>query len=333
MEAPDAPAEKRRFNAVALAIIVSVSVAVAYGYYRTVDRPNLEPRLELHERIMNGTAEAPYRYRVLVPAVCEALRRMLGVAMSRDAAFLLSYALYDLGAVILFLWLLFAYLRGWFPRERALIGVLFAAAAMPVALRDHYFQPWSLLEAALFTAGLVCIYRRRLLLLAAVTALASLNRETAVFIPVAFLVANTGARGGLNGDRPDGRRTALLFAGYAAIWAAAFFGLRAALGSAPDVITLSEIFARNTTAGGLMRSALRAAALFGAFWIFAVAGFRRAPRFARRMALVAIPYVAAILVWGVWYEVRLLLPLYAIVLPLGLGVLGSGREEPSAARS
>jgi hypothetical protein len=45
----------------------------------------------------------------------------------------------------------------------------------------------------------------------------------------------------------------------------------------------------------------------------------------KRTALLVPPYLAVVLLWGVWYEVRLLLPLDAIVIPLGLSFLYRAR--------
>ncbi|MFA4948016.1 MAG: hypothetical protein WC674_05840 [Candidatus Krumholzibacteriia bacterium] len=326
MRTPDSRANGGRAGWTTFAIILSVSAVLAYGYYRQVGSPHLTDRLELHGQILRGTAESPYRYRVLVPFIGEALTRALSAVLPGDRAFLLAYALFDLAAIFFLLGALFRYLRVWFSNEQALIGVLFAAATMPVALRDHYFQPWSILEAGLFTAGLLCIYRGRLWTLASIVALASFNRETAVFIPLAFLFANASIRGAGESDRMPVRRTALLFAGYCAIWAAVFFGLRAVLGGARPAVTLPEVFSRNATPAVTLRAIMRAGLLFGAFWIFAAAGFRRAPEFVRRVSLVALPYLAAILVWGMWHEARLLILLYAIVIPLGLSFLYRGRS-------
>ena len=303
------------------AIILSVSAVLAYLYFRQVGSPRLAERIELHEQIMRGTADAPYRYRVLVPFLGEGITRMLDAALPGDRAFLFAYALYDLAAILFLLGSLHRYLRAWFSNEQALVGVLFAAAAMPMALRDHYFQPWSILEAGLFTAGLICIRGGRHRLLALVVALASLNRETGIFIPLAFLIAAPRANGGDDPRRPSRKKAALLLAGYTAIWAAAFFGLRLVLGEAPSVETVGGLLAKNTIGPALLRTAVHVALLFGAFWIFAAAGFRRAPAFVKRTALLVPPYLVVVILWGIWYEVRLLLPLNAIVIPLGLSFL------------
>ncbi len=301
---------------------------LAYIYFRQVGSPYLAERIELHGQILGGTAESPYRYRVLVPFIAEGLARALSAVLPggqgvpsrvralRSRCDLLSCSECCTG-----------YLRAWFSNEQALVGVLFAAATMPMALRDHYFQPWSVLEAGLFAAGLLCVRDRRYRLLALVVALASLNRETALFIPLAFLVALAGTKGEKSANSPAAGRAALLFVGYAAIWAAAFFGMRALLGDAPRVVTVEELLARNTISPAIFRTVVHLALVFGAFWIFAVAGFRRAPEFVKRTTLLAPPYLAAVALWGVWYEVRLLMPLYAIVVPLGLSFLYRGRDE------
>jgi hypothetical protein len=329
MRTPESRAGGSRTGWTTFAIILSVSAVLAYVYFRQVGSPYLKERLELHGQILRGTAESPYRYRVLVPFIGEALTRGLSAVLPANRAFLLAYALYDLAAILFLLGVLHRYLGAWFSNEQALVGVLFAAATMPIALRDHYFQPWSLLEAGLFTVGLLCIYRRRLWALASIVALASFNRETAVFIPLAFLSANAPIGGTGESDRMPVRRTMLLFAGYCAIWAVIFFGLRAVFGGAQPVMTLPEVLARNTAPAVTLRAIVRAGLLFGAFWIFAAAGFMRAPGFVRRVSLVALPYLAAVFVWGMWHEVRLLMPLYAIVIPLGFSFLYRERDASS----
>jgi hypothetical protein len=330
------PAGGARNRWATFAIILSVSAVLAYIYFRQVGSPYALERIELHERILGGAAESPYRYRVLVPCLAEGLTRALSAALPGGKAFLLSYALLDLAAILLLLGALYRYLRAWFTSDQALIGVLFAAATMPMALRDHYYQPWSVLEAGLFAAGLLCIRDRLYVLLALIVALASFNRETAVFIPLAFLVCAIGENGTNAGNGESGahgasgagdahdisrRKLILLFAAYVAIWGAVFFGLRWFFGEGPRVVSARELLARNTIRPALFRTSVHLALIFGAFWVFAALGFRRSPAFVKRTVLLAPAYLVAIALWGVWYEVRLLMPLYAIVVPLGLSFL------------
>lgn len=313
-------------------VIFSAAAVVAYGYYRRTDETYFQPRVALHREIIAGTAQSPYRYRVLVPFASEGLTRALSSALPFADSFLWAYAIYDLLATFFLLAMLFVWSKTWFTPEQSLIGVLFVAATMPMALQDHYFQPWSLLEAALFCAGLFAIHRRRALLLFCLVAVASLNRETAVFLPLAFLLTIEAA----DLRREDGGRNwrpLLLFAGLLLTWGTVYWGLRLWRGDAPHIETIEGLIALNTKRENLVYAMENATLFLGAFWIFAALGLRRAPRFLRRAAWIVPFYLATILVWGVWYEVRLLMPLYAVLIPLGLFTLFPERGGPGGLSS
>lgn len=315
----------------AIVLILSVSAVIAYGYFSRVDRPRLEPRLELHSQIIAGTALSPYRYRILVPFAAEFFTKVLSTVVSVKAAFLLSYAAYDLLAVFFLLTILFLWLRTWFNREQSLIGVLFVAGTMPIALQDHYFQPWSLLEAGLFVAALLAIHRKRYWLLSFLVALASLNRETAVFIPLAFFLT-IDKKSFFNTRSKNDWKPVLLFGQLLLIWAIVFWGLRYSLGSAPHIATIAGLLARNTSLGSLFYTFVNGSLFLGGLWVFALLGFRYAPRFIKRVALIVPFYLITVIIWGVWPEVRLLMPLYPVLVPLGLSFLYSEEKTIAAYR-
>lgn len=320
---------EKRMDLSILILILSVSAVLAYGYFNRVDKPYFEPRLELHNQIIAGTAPSPYRYRILVPFAAEVLTKALSVLWSTKAAFLRSYALYDLLAVFFLLAMLFFWLRIWFNREQALVGVLFVAGTMPIALQDHYFQPWSLLEAGLFSAALLAIHKKRYWLLAFLVALASLNRETAVFIPLAFLLT-IEIKSHLNTNSQDDWSPILQFVGLLLIWALVFWGLRYFRGSAPPIETIAGLLALNATKGSLFYTFVNGSLFLGGLWVFALLGFRYAPSFIKRVALIVPFYLMTVMVWGVWHEVRLLLPLYPVLVPLGLSFLYSQQQKTMA---
>jgi hypothetical protein len=309
---------KTKIDLGALIFILSVSAVIAYGYYNRVDRPYFESRLELHNQIIAGTAPSPYRYRILVPLIGEVFTKALSVVLSNKAAFLLSYAIYDLLAIFSMLAILFFWVRNWFSREQALVGVLFVAGTMPIALQDHFFQPWSLIEVGLFSAALLAIHRKRNWLLASLGALASLNRETAIFMPLAFLLTNLDMTSLMRARIKIAGKPILLAGGFFLIWAVVFFGLRYFQGTASHIHTIEELVARNTTRGSLFKTSVNGSLFLGGFWVFAVLGFRYAPCAIRRVALIVPLYLMTVILWGVWYEVRLLMPLYPILVPLGL---------------
>lgn len=306
--------ERRR--PIVLLILLSVAAVVAQVYYTRVIKPNLEVALERNDKIVAGTEVSPYRYRVLVPFVAEGLTRLLSLRTPRPTAFRLSYRILDPCAVVMFVLFLFWWLAEWFPDDQALVGVLFVAATIPIALQDHDFQPWSLPEAALFTGALVAIHRKRFWLVAAIVALATLNRETAFFIPVAFFLMTVGTRP-FEMNR-ENRGAILRFLILLVIWAVIFVGLRLARGTAPPLQPLADLFRWNRDPESLRRAVTNWTLFLGAFWIFALLGIRSAPRSLRRLALLIPLYLVTVLIWGVWFEVRLLMTLYAVIVPLAL---------------
>jgi hypothetical protein len=166
------------------------------------------------------------------------------------------------------------------------------------------------LEPGFFAIGLLLAFRQRRGWLALLVAIASLNRETAVFLPVAYAVTS-----------PVTKRTVATSAALLAIWAVVVLGVRYAAGEGDRIWTLGTIWAWNRNREHLWLTVQNATLLLGAFWIFAVLGFRRSSPFVRRSVWMIPPYMAAVLLWGVWSEVRLLTPLYPVVFSLALSYL------------
>lgn len=318
---------KSRIDVIALTLIISASAVLSYNYFLQIERPHLEERMRLHSEIMDGTAPFPYRYRVLVPVTCQLLWKGLSKVLPSRKAFLVSYALLNLATILFLLTMLYFWLVVWFSREIALIGVLFVASTIPVAFRDHFFQPWSFLDAGLFTAGLLAIYGKRYYLLGLITVLAAFNRETSVFIPLAFLIGTLGMSDLRLKTAEVVKKTLAPFGCYIALWALIFFGLRYGLGHLPHFVDAAALFSKNTAPDSLMRFVVNGTLFLGAFWILALLGIKHAPIFVRRVSWIVPLYLSVFFMWGVWYEVRLLMPLYPLVIPLGLSFLSASRDN------
>lgn len=300
----------------AIGIIVSLALIVAYLYFDRIDRPNYEARSALHAEILAGTAPSPYRYRVLIPLVAEGTFRVLRTFADSKSAFLAAYGFLDLLCITAMLLLLYKYLRIWFDTNSALIAVLFVGGTMPITFKDHHFQPWSLLEPALFTAGLIAVYSDRYLPLLGLTVVAALNRETAIYIPLMYLVYR-----GLSEARRY-RMEVLFLTGSCIV---VLVGLRLLLGYAPHVISFQEALIASVKKIG--STIVNWAVFLGAFWLFAYRGVSHAPPFVRRTAWIVPLYIPAVLLGGIWYETRLLMPLYPFLTPLALSYLYASRTE------
>jgi hypothetical protein len=310
MPAPDAASSPpRRLGSLTLAaIFVAASAVTALDYSFFVGDPTLVARRSIHHGVLAHTATAPDRYRLLAPVIVEGPVRVLQQWMPRDVAFDRVYAVFYLAAMAALLWSQFAYLRIWFSDEQALIGVLLLASTLRITIRQHDYAPFSYLEPTFFAVGLLLILDTRRVWLGLLIALATFNRETAIFLVLLFAATQSLTR-----------RTIQTTVIYLAIWAAVFFGVRLYGGEAERYWELGRIWRTNISQPGL--TFYNVTAFLGIIWVLAIAGFSRAPEFVRRAALVIPAYAVVVAVWGLWWEVRLLMPLLPLVLPLALSSL------------
>jgi hypothetical protein len=308
----------RRRELVAWALVLSAAGALARCYYFDVMLPNESAAVELQRAILGGGAPSPYRYRILAPLIIETLARLFDLFQPTREAYRAAFACFSFGALSLVLGGLYKYLRRWFETPWALVGILLAAATMPLALRDHYYQPWSFLEPGILALAMLAVVERRRCWVVVLTAVAALNRETALLIPALCLFL--GWEGTETGEKwsHERRRAWWTFVASVLACAAVQLAVRVLVGPSAHVRTVEQILGRNVNDRYVLVAVWNVLLFFGFMWFAAARGLRDAPGAMRRAAVVAPLYLVLIAVWGVWREVRLLMSLYPIVLPLGL---------------
>jgi hypothetical protein len=295
--------------------LLTAAVAVsAFDYGVRREQAIQEVAFSTHRAIVDHTAVSPHRYRILVPLVLQPAIAVTGRRMTPELAFRRVYDVYYLVAFACMLLALRSYLRSWFTEEQALIGALFVAATLPIALRNNYFEPASFLEPSLLALALLWTSRGRMWRVVPLTVVASFVRETAVFIPIACWLA-----AGSSADLRS-RRT-IVMASALALSALVFAGLRWTLGAAPH-ISFASVWQINSSREGAFAAIVNITLfLGGAGWLLAGVGYRRAPRFVQHAMRFSPLYVASIAVWAVWYEVRLLMTLYPVLIPCVLAAM------------
>ncbi|MGH9139837.1 MAG: hypothetical protein ACRD2I_01700 [Vicinamibacterales bacterium] len=270
----------------------------------------------MNRGILDHTAPSPYRYRVLVPFLLQPITAVAGHFMADELAFRRIYDVYYLLAFVSLLQTLRWYLRLWYTDQEALIGALLVAATLPITLRNNFFEPASFIEPSLLTIALVWTYRGAVWRVLPLTVLGSFVRETAVFIPIAcWFAASTSSV-----KIPRGTPTAMALVSLI-LSTAVFAGLRWRFGEGLHV-TLADVWAINTGREGFLAAVVNVALfLGGAGWILVLVGYGQAPQFVRRAMRFAPIYVAAVAIGGVWYEVRLLMLLYPVLVPCAMAAL------------
>ncbi|HYE85014.1 MAG TPA: hypothetical protein VEA16_01575, partial [Vicinamibacterales bacterium] len=289
-------------------ILVTASLIPALDYGFGPGDETLIARRDVHRRILDQTASTPDRYRWLSAAIVEVPTRLLATLMPYERAYDRASFVFYLAAIAGMLWSLFAWLRRPFGDEPALVAALLAACTIRIAMRQHDYAPASFLEPTFVALALLAIAHRRYRWLAALIALATFNRETSIFIVLLYVATS---------DRT--REDWIRAAGYAAIWASVYGLVRWAGGDADRYWTPELVWRTNLSQPQL--AAFNITLLLGACWLFAALGWRHASPFVRLAALIVPPYLATVAIWGIWWEVRLLMPLYPILFALALAYL------------
>jgi len=251
-----------------------------------------------HATIISGQALAPLQYRILTPYLAEGLHRA-------GASLTLSYDIVRWAALLLSLCILHLYLRRWFSSALSTLGVVILAGILPLTylVQFQYLDP---LELLTFVIGFYAIRERRIGLLMVTVLVGTLNKESAILLPIAWAAVTWGT---LPRSQFIAAAGALLSA-----WLLPWLGLRAAFGNRPyytDFIMVSDNLFRP-------ESYALPALLFGPLWILAFRGLRRGPRFLRMSALIIPLHVAVNFAVGIPDETRLFIALAPIIIPLAL---------------
>jgi len=295
-------------------IILSITAILVYYYFFGVERGSIGARMSLHNEIIKNKAVMPYNRRVLTPFIAEALIRCLSPFVPYRDSFIYSYLIYDGMAIFFTLFLMLRYLNDWFTGEYSLFGVAFMALSMIIALRNHYYQPWSLLEMAFLIYGLILIRKEKMHLLALITAFAALNRETSYLIPASYFFVNIW-------DKENRKNVILNTAIFSTIWLAVYVLLTIARSQTPYIHTMEELWRLNIN--HLPYATINISLFLGLFWIFSILGWRSTNKFLKRLVLLIPTYLPSVILLGVWHEVRLLMPLYPIIIPLALSFIST----------
>ena len=177
-----------------LLLFLTLSIIITTIHIYNIDIPAHQSQIVLHNQILSKTAQKPYNERILQPLLVESaikLIHVLGINVSYNLIFLVTYALIKVISIFLsflFLEKIFSFFGS---KLFALIGVLYFAAIYPLTFNFYYYQPTSILELALYIISIYLILRNtHFMLLCGILFLAVLNRNTAVFVVLYYFLWN-----------------------------------------------------------------------------------------------------------------------------------------------
>ena len=280
--------------------------------------PKQEQREIRHNRILAGRGEAPWAHRVLMPALAEAGARPLEAVLGRREAREGAYLALQFAAIFGFLAIFDRFQRTWLPPAWAVAGTLFAAALHPITYRFYWYQPDSPTDLFAWALGGWLTVTGRDAWLLPLVALATLNRETAVFIPVMYVA--------LRWNDPARDRMFLRAAGMFVCWLVPFLGIRSLVGERRWTVDIAEVMRDNLQPSWILYAGAFLLPLVTLPWI----GWSRRPPELRRLALALLAtYLPLQFVFGRIREVRLLLPLAVALVPLAMLALRDATDPPA----
>jgi hypothetical protein len=299
-------------------LVFWLTFAVGYNYLFLVFGPAASKFLDLHQRIIDHTAPSPYAYRVLVPEFVRGVAHGLNLVLhNQHKANIGAYAAFDFAAIAVSLIAIYLLLRGEFPETTAIVGLVLAGLSMMIAFEEN--QPWSFLEPGMFAFGLLWFRQGRYWLILPLIALATLNRETSIFLVLIL---------GLAAYRSANQQRKLLWVGAClVIWAGVYGAVRALIGTHPHEYSIRVYAWANFRPLSLVLTPLRDFLFLGPFWLVAWRGWRIAPTWLRQAAFAFPVFLVVAAPWSLWWEVRLWTPFYCIFLPLVLYGLGDLLER------
>jgi hypothetical protein len=276
-------------------------MVVAQAYYLNTFRRFSQASLQLHEEIINGIATSPYRYRILVPYTTDFLGRFVSVEVAYMGYFFVS--------IFVFLLLINRLLNNYSRSSTSLLFTILFGALLPIYLKDHFYQPWTILEAILFTLSLFLLEKNRTFLLGVIIFIATLNRETGVFI--------IGMYGLYNIEKIldfKSIREKVVITTFTLVWIFTYGFLRFILGNTEHISSIYDLLISNLELRNILLTINNWVFSLGILWFLQSGDFLTKDPLISRVRFIIPFYLLAILVFGVWYEVRLMLPVIPIFL-------------------
>lgn len=269
------------------------------------------------ERLLAGVADTPFQHRVLVIALARAIRPF---APSARAAFEVVEVLGAVGLVVATRMYLTALLGGGTPARRAAMALApLTAMLIPLhyvllgevpGLRRYVYFPWDLPAAAAFVACIALLRARRWRAYYPAFVLATLTRETTVFLPIVQILV-----GPLEGETD--RSVAAHAAAQFVIWAALKLLVRWAYRHNPGGGAYTDTLTDNVLAMADVGALVRVLGVAALLWVPALLGASRVEdAFARRALRVLPLWLLGMLAVANLHELRVFGELVAaVVLP------------------
>jgi hypothetical protein len=307
-------------------IIIYLSLFTFSEYYQSQLSHNYG-RLTLHkahhEEVVTGNTIFPaHEQRILVPKTINVVITFFEKFYDYDLAFQISYSIYYIIILFLIYTLLFKYINNWFSDSISLLGIFIVSTIIKITFQIPAFNPDSFMELFLFTLFLYLLYKKQILWLFPLMIFAGLNRETALFYPFLYLFYNINYKKLLKLKFPIRFKKIIIFIILMIITILScqtYISSTNGLYQFRIIYLIQERFSQQIKA--IPRVIFNNIMFLGIFWILPFLKLNLAPKIMKTSLLVIPMFILGILAIGAYDEVRMLIFLYPLMIPLSLGTI------------
>ena len=270
-----------------------------------------EESTEYLRQVVKGDFTLPMAQRILIPYTVYGIHKVFRVPLDY------SYALFRFIFFFISFILFHIYLKKWFDDKVAMIGTLSLIASLPLTLSNWYCIPTDIPELITFILGAMWIRDNKYKNLFILIPIATFNRETTAALVLLYFLNGIGREKWHILIKRTTAYFLLWFIPYMSLirifgfktWSSFFGNFR------HNCEGLLEIFKSPNPYNHYYFLLY----LCGFYWILAFRDFRRKdPLLKRSVIIMALYFAYAFLIVGGINEVRMFLPFYVFVIPLGL---------------
>ncbi len=286
-------------------LILILSFASSWTYVRSSGEAWIAG---YHESIslilLNSSQSSPSSYRLLSPILISGIQLLTGDSLQR-----FKWALFAFTGLGLFFSAVMLYVAvKKVTHQHALTHALAFLIIFQVGLIDHYPHPWSIIETGFLLSCLLASLSKRPIAFLMIIVLAVLNRETAIIYSSIYFLMN-------HNSRKDIYIGASLILMAACTYLIVRFIL---IGNGPHQVTLGEVFAFNILPNNLGIFGIPALlmVLASASNIVGIDDDGKSINGIDKtvVGMIAVLYAGACIVFGIWKEFRVFLPLYPLLV-------------------
>jgi len=279
-----------------------------------------------HEKLLAFQYANNEQSRLLQFYIPEALKKILDITI--ENAYIIQRGVF----IFLVLFCFHFYLRKWFDAGLAFGGVLFFAAVMPLSFMNDLQESTPLLLLT-FLLALWAIREQNMAGYALAMAVGALNNETMLILPMVFVLYNF----------KDFKFNTLFPLAWTTFWTSLPAYTIVAIiryitrdnprlaiwWQFPENISLMKADLLSSPLGWWDARFLFVFFIFGTIWLFAFLKYSKLPLFLQRAGFLIPVFVLAHLFGGVIGEVRLMLPLGFLLIPMSFFYLFPANQDPS----